>query len=516
MTYRFRFALFHWTATVFFLVHFATVSLVYSQTSISHPKITSGTLGEGTWSTDWKIVESGNPGPTVLVVGGVHGNEPAGFRAATQIQNWPITKGKLVVLPCVNRLGIAANMRWFPEHRNDRSLRDLNRNFPTVERPGPQTRLGKAVWEFVKQQKPDWVFDLHEGFDFHRVNNKSVGSSVIAFPVNTGFASSLQRAVNADIRDNRQFDLLTQSGPASGSLARACEEQLGARSFILETTFKDQSLSKRARQHRTMMSVALRKIGIIDRECVDHLSPLHLSQQIRVAVFDGAGANPDALMRLFDKHSRDVFACHVGPPDLNPEALKSFDVVIFPGGSGSKQGRDIGPSGREAIRTYVDGGGGLIGVCAGAYLCTSHYDWSLDLMNAAVFNRMVEIPKVGKKSMWFRGPAANVKIEFTEPGREVFATSGIKSIRYQNGPILSPGNKPTSPTYKTLAIYRSEVGIYDAQKNTMVNSPAIVESKFGKGKVIAIGPHFESTPNEESIVLRAIKHVRFQREKIGD
>ena len=77
--------------------------------SIQPQTATSGTLGAGTtWETPWYVIDSGHDGPTVLITGGVHGNEPAGYRAAEQIRDWPISRGKLVVMPQINRLGLAA------------------------------------------------------------------------------------------------------------------------------------------------------------------------------------------------------------------------------------------------------------------------------------------------------------------------------------------------------------------------------------------------------------------------
>jgi hypothetical protein len=44
------------------------------------------TLQAGTrWQTEGCIADSGKPGPTALILGGVHGNEPAGALAAAQV-----------------------------------------------------------------------------------------------------------------------------------------------------------------------------------------------------------------------------------------------------------------------------------------------------------------------------------------------------------------------------------------------------------------------------------------------
>ena len=470
----------------------------------------TGSFGAGTrWETPWTVIEADEPGPTVLIVGGLHGNEPAGAQAAEQMRDWPVVRGKLVVLPAVNRLGLAANLRWFPEFQDDPRQRDLNRNFPTRQRADALTPLCQQIWAFLQDHPPTWVFDLQEGFDVHRVNSKSVGSSVIAFPAQAEFAAALVGAVNAVTPPRQHFSLLAKSGPVAGSLARACAEQLGAKSFILETTFKDQPLSLRSRQHRQLVSHALLEIGLIENACVDRVAPAAVAHVTRVALFDDSGANEGAVSRLLKKHPQFVVR-HVGGPEMRPNVLEQFDVLLFPGGSGSLQGKAIGSGGREHVREFVREGGGVLGICAGAFLCTSHYPWSLHLINAAVFNVTVDVPGVGRRSMWYRGPATDVEIDITSSGGEILGLAGRQTVRYENGPILSPGQDAALPVFTPLAFFRSENGIYSAQKHTMVDTPAVVTAQFGDGRVLAISPHFESTPGAGGVVLRGIDYVRRQ------
>ncbi|MDP7306168.1 MAG: succinylglutamate desuccinylase/aspartoacylase family protein, partial [Roseibacillus sp.] len=110
-----------------------------------------GTLGEGTrWETPFHIIESNNPGPTVLITGGLHGNEPAGARAAEQIRHWPILRGRLVVLPRANQPGLRAGTRHLPELA--KSEADLNRNFPRTGADGEAlTDIGRAIWNLVRK-----------------------------------------------------------------------------------------------------------------------------------------------------------------------------------------------------------------------------------------------------------------------------------------------------------------------------------------------------------------------------
>ena len=489
------------------LVLIATSQTGLTQTSPGHR--TEGTLGAGqSWESPWYQYDSLAKGPIVMIFGGVHGNEPAGHRAAQQIKNWTVDKGKLIVLPAANPIGLRANTRWIPEFRNDNGRKNLNRNFPRQSDPTTKTEMAAALWEFIQERKPDWFFDLHEGYDFHRLNPKSVGSSVIAFPDQAELATKLASVADQHIADDRRFSVLAKSGPINGSVARACGEQLGAKSFILETTFKDQPISQRTRQHRAMVATALQVIGVTREDWSQQFAQPSRKDDdaIRVAVFDAAGASAGKVIDVLDSEPA-IEGFHVGPEDLSEDVLKQFDVVLFPGGSGSKQGKAIGAEGRELIRQFTRQGGGVIGICAGAYLCSSHYDWSLHLMNAKVYNEMVEIPEKGRKSMWYRGGATDVEVEIPKQSEAMLGLKGQHKIRYQNGPIITPGSSKTAPDYEVLATFRSENFLYDVQKGTMTGKPAVLRSLYGRGNVIALSPHFESTKGKESVVLNAIKQV---------
>ena len=281
----------------------------------------------------------------------------------------------------------------------------------------PRTPLAEALWELIRQHSPDFVVDLHEGFDSHISNSKSVGSSVIcsASERRTALAQQMLNAVNAGITDEtRRFELLSRSGAVRGSMVRAATDFLKTDAFILETTFKDQPLSLRTRQHRLKVSTLFKQIGLIDEACQDVLTAREASR-VNVALFDGEGASSNGLKNLSRVLGRevDLAVTRVGPADIQPEILQQFHVVLFPGGSGSRQGKAIGKTGREAVRGFAQTGGGIVGVCAGAYLCSSHYDWSLHVINTAVFNKTVEIPGAGRKSMWYREGPHDVDMELS-------------------------------------------------------------------------------------------------------
>jgi len=480
----------------------------------------SGKIASGTkWETNYYSIDSGVEGPTVLVVGGMHGNEPAGSLAAQQIRHWPIVKGKLVVIPRSNVLALDAKTRLTPGEPKESG--NLNRNFPispSAKTAVPRGKLAIALWKFTGKLRPDWVIDLHEGFEFNishtppEGKKKSVGSTVIyeGGEKMDPLAESIIEAANTTVTDpDKRFTLLRR-GPVDTGLAQSCIQVLGAEALILETTYKEQPLSLRTRQHRLMANVLLNHIGLIDRDCQNLFAAENSSDRILVGKFDGRGVggeNASNINKIITR-SGDMGVHHLGPADMRPEVLKQFDVVLFPGGSGSKQAGAIGEEGRAAVRDFIEDGGGYLGVCAGAYLCSSHYSWSLNLIDSSVFTGSREIPGVGKKNMWYRGKTADIDIELTSQGKRLFPDLNPEFVvRYHNGPIISPKGIDDLEDYEVLAWFRSETSLWEPQKGTMINTPAIVSGTFGKGRVISVSPHPEATESLHSIIENSIRWV---------
>jgi len=102
-----------------------------------------GTLAWGTrFETPWVQIDGAAPGPTVFIVGGVHGNEPAGYVAAEAITHWSIARGRLVVVPRACAPAIAANERTIPGLPEKEG--NLNRYFPS-EGP-PRAGIAAELW----------------------------------------------------------------------------------------------------------------------------------------------------------------------------------------------------------------------------------------------------------------------------------------------------------------------------------------------------------------------------------
>lgn len=225
---------------------------------------TRGLLADGTrWQTPYYVIDRGKDGPTVMIVGGVHGNEVAGAKAAEIIRHWPIIRGKLLVVPRANAPALLANKRCDPNEPAE--TRDLNRNFPFKGgQDKPRGAPAEAIWQLAVQTKPDWLVDLHEGIDF-RKTSKSTGGSIIRTNSDevVRIAKIMLDAVNATIDDQEHKHVMLMP-PIKGSLARAANEGLAAKAMILETCRKD-PLDVRIWRHRLMIHLLLTDLKMIDQ-----------------------------------------------------------------------------------------------------------------------------------------------------------------------------------------------------------------------------------------------------------
>ena len=215
----------------------------------------------------------------------------------------------------------------------------------------------------------------------------------------------------------------------------------------------------------------------------------------RVAVYSDAGAGRSETDLVKVLKANPLVAIHrVTAEEIRGGILKDMDVLVHPGGSGSKQGQELGPEGREIVRSFVKDGGGFIGVCAGAYLASADYDWSLHLLDAKVIDR----------AHWARGTGM-VQVGLSEVGKTMLKhDSPTAQIYYGQGPLLAPANKPDIPDYKPLALYETEIAKNGAPQGVMKGTTAMASGEFGNGRVFCFSPHPEKTKGLEPFLDRAI------------
>ena len=225
------------------------------------------------------------------------------------------------------------------------------------------------------------------------------------------------------------------------------------------------------------------------------IARLEPPRPLRVLVYSGPGAPQGGVENVVDvlKPFPQVTVTVAPPESFATLSHAQCDVVVFPGGSGSGQSKGLGETGLKRVREFVGQGGGYVGICAGAYLACSNFDWGLGILNAGTVS-----PK------WRRGQAM-LDLEATQDAVPVIGeVEGRFKVRYNNGPILKPWTRADLPPYTTLTFFRNEVAKYGSPEGVQVNSPAHVIAPFGKGRVFVSSPHPENTPGLEHFIPRGV------------
>ncbi|WP_300154691.1 M14 family metallopeptidase [Solidesulfovibrio sp.] len=124
-------------------------------------------------------LESGRPGPTILVVGGIQGDEPGGFfTAALLVSHYKITSGAVWVVPNLNFLSMIHNSRGMHG--------DMNRKFADLDPKDPEYEAVQKIKSIITDSRVEAVLHLHDGWGFFSPtyvsewqNPKRWGQSVI-------------------------------------------------------------------------------------------------------------------------------------------------------------------------------------------------------------------------------------------------------------------------------------------------------------------------------------------------
>ena len=244
------------------------------------------------------------------------------------------------------------------------------------------------------------------------------------------------------------------------------------------------------------------------RELIDSLTrSTAVPRAIRVGIFNDKSCcdAPEPLARILES----IPLCRwelVTPAGTQGQSnrLGRFDVLIFPGGGGHRQSNSLGHEGRRAVQDFVRSGGGYVGICAGAFLATAGYDWSLGLVNTRTLTGDREMPGVGIQPMAGRG-GGTVRIELTGEGRAIFGDRPDRiDVLFSGGPVFLGPVRDDLPPCVPLAYFRTEVALYAPQRGTMIDTPSILAARFGSGRVVAISPHPEATSGLEYVVKRSV------------
>jgi hypothetical protein len=226
-------------------------------------------LKETQYTTPAFIFDSGNIGKTVMIIGGTHGNEPAGYEAALRIlklveSNSP-KNGKLIIIPLANRRSVYNYNRRIPVPKGINIERgNLNRCYPGKKMGFPMERMAFEIGEIAIKNNVDVFIDLHEARYFHLNTNKEsnrdqgLGQTIIYYPneISSWIVMNLLDGINETINNpNEKFSAVER--PIMHSAAWWAGKKLNVASFTFETMRK-MKLKKRIDYHINLVEIILK------------------------------------------------------------------------------------------------------------------------------------------------------------------------------------------------------------------------------------------------------------------
>ncbi len=194
-----------------------------------------------------------------------------------------------------------------------------------------------------------------------------------------------------------------------------------------------------------------------------------------------------------------------------------YDLLILPPGSGTRLCKELGPGGAKVVAKFVANGGGLIGVCAGAYAPVKGYNEPTSWLEIVSL-------KVKNYPTWALGGGI-VYIKIAAPNNPVmFGFKGIVKAIYWNGPILIPydldnhttlGIEAPKPQPLAIFLYPSN----DTKEfiagwgklswkyvyNVMHGGYAVVFARYGMGKIVLFSIHPEIVVGPEDTPKAVLK-----------
>jgi hypothetical protein len=230
---------------------------------------------------DVYFIKGTNPGPTLLLLGGIQGDEPGGYLAADLYADAALKKGNLIVVPRANLLSIVKNSRGLHGDMNRKFALDMN---PTDR----EIMLVGVIKDLMK--KSNFFLNLHDGSGFYAPlwessvrNPMRFGQSIIADAAQhvtpdgqvlhiEGMVKNVLKSVNAQISDpahhfcfNNHMTLSENSHHKEQRLSATFHAltKVGIPAFGIETSKSIKDFRWRVRYQTIVINSFLEQFGIV-------------------------------------------------------------------------------------------------------------------------------------------------------------------------------------------------------------------------------------------------------------
>jgi len=170
-------------------------------------------------------LQSGVAGPTILIIGGIQGDEPGGFTAASLlVTDYEITRGEVWVVPNLNFESIIKRSRGVHG--------DMNRKFLDIPVSDPEYQTITKIKSIITDQQVYMILNLHDGSGFYNSdyvdkneNPRRWGQCIVidqatieseAFGNLEVIARNAMRSANTKTNSNREKFLLKNTRTSEG------------------------------------------------------------------------------------------------------------------------------------------------------------------------------------------------------------------------------------------------------------------------------------------------------------
>lgn len=178
------------------------------------------------------------PGPSIYLVGGTHGDELAGWYAGLLLEKATVQAGTVYLVAPLNQYGAQQ------VQRETREGWDLNRAYPGDLQGQDAQRIAAALYADIQDKQPDLVLDLHEAI-LHTDGTDNLGNSIICQDM--GLIADLVLGLLSDSESGAlplTRPLTLYGSPPEGSLNRTVTLELGIPVITVET-FREEELNLR-------------------------------------------------------------------------------------------------------------------------------------------------------------------------------------------------------------------------------------------------------------------------------
>lgn len=184
--------------------------------------------------------------------------------------------------------------------------------------------------------------------------------------------------------------------------------------------------------------------------------------------------------------------------DIRMGCLDGYSLLFVPGGWSSNKMKALGEAGAEAIRDFVQGGGHYLGFCGGAGLATDDGIGLLAVKRKPTNERVPSFSgrirlQISEHQAW--GGITDPVFHAWWPPQITLQDESIKVLATYRDALpdsfssdLNTGDINTCGAWAEMeALYRINL-----DPGRLLNDPAVIEGRFGRGKVVLSLVHFDT------------------------